>query len=79
VKNIQQAERIVTDLERAGCPLSDISVLFPDTGGTREFAIEKNTKAPEGAVAGSPPAAPWAELSACSLALAPWRSLASEL
>ena len=32
---------------------NDISVLFPDKGTTRDFAHEKNTKAPEGAVAGA--------------------------
>jgi hypothetical protein len=30
----------------------DISVLFPDNAGTKDFAHEKNTKAPEGAAAG---------------------------
>ena len=32
---------------------NDISVLFPDRGGTRDFAHEKSTKAPEGAAAGA--------------------------
>ncbi len=32
---------------------NDISVLFPDKDTTRDFAHEKNTKAPEGAVAGA--------------------------
>ncbi|MBK5291582.1 MAG: DUF3341 domain-containing protein [Acidobacteriia bacterium] len=31
----------------------DISVLFPDNVGTKDFAHEKNTKAPEGATAGA--------------------------
>lgn len=31
---------------------TDISVLFPDKSGTRDFALEKGTKAPEGAVTG---------------------------
>lgn len=30
----------------------DISVLFPDNKGTKDFAVEKNTKAPEGTAAG---------------------------
>src|SRR5688572_17314460 len=30
----------------------DISVLFPDNQGTKDFAHEKNTKAPEGTTAG---------------------------
>jgi hypothetical protein len=47
-----QAESIVSDLQRHGFGTNDISALFPDTQGTRDFAHEKNTKAPEGAVAG---------------------------
>jgi hypothetical protein len=47
-----QAERIVAQLQGQGVPSSDISALFPDTRGGRDFAHEHNTKAPEGAVAG---------------------------
>jgi len=47
-----QADRVVDQLQSNGVPASDISVLFPDTRGTRDFAHEHNTKAPEGAVAG---------------------------
>jgi hypothetical protein len=47
-----QADRIVEDLQGGGVPSDDISVLFPDTRGTKDFAHEHNTKAPEGAVAG---------------------------
>jgi hypothetical protein len=47
-----QAERIITELKRAGFLGEDISVLLADKGGTRDFAHEHNTKAPEGAVAG---------------------------
>lgn len=32
---------------------NDISVLFPDQGTSRDFAHEKNTKTPEGAVTGA--------------------------
>src|SRR5438309_6339294 len=32
---------------------TDISVLFPESAGTRDFAHEKNTKAPEGATTGA--------------------------
>jgi hypothetical protein len=39
-------------LKTAGFSNNDISVLLPDKGSTREFAHEKNTKAPEGAIAG---------------------------
>ncbi|HWI59351.1 MAG TPA: DUF2382 domain-containing protein [Bacillota bacterium] len=47
-----QASRIVDDLKSAGFSNNDISVLLPDKGSTREFAHEKNTKAPEGAITG---------------------------
>jgi hypothetical protein len=48
-----QAAEIVRSLKTAGFPANDISVLFPDKEGTRDFAHEKNTKAPEGAAAGA--------------------------
>lgn len=48
-----QAERIVAELQRVGFALDDISALFPDKSGTRDFAHEKHTKAPEGAVTGA--------------------------
>ncbi|MGH8522902.1 MAG: hypothetical protein ACREXY_01370 [Gammaproteobacteria bacterium] len=47
-----QAETIVNQLKVAGFPNNDISALFPDKGGTRDFAHEKDTKAPEGATTG---------------------------
>lgn len=49
----EQADRIVEQLKTANFSSNDISVLFPDKGSTRDFAHEKNTKAPEGAVAGA--------------------------
>jgi len=48
-----QAVRIVEALKAAGFSNNDISVLLPDKGSTREFAHQKGTKAPEGAVAGA--------------------------
>ena len=48
-----QAERIVDGLKAAGFSNNDISVLFPDKSGTRDFAHEQHTKAPEGAAAGA--------------------------
>ena len=48
-----QAEAIVDRLKRTGFSNSDISVLFPDKRGTKDFAHEHNTKAPEGATTGA--------------------------
>src|SRR6185295_5261535 len=48
-----QADRIVDQLKNANFSNNDISVLFPNNGTTRDFAHEKNTKAPEGTVAGA--------------------------
>jgi hypothetical protein len=48
-----RAEDVVTALQAAGFSGNDISVLFPDKHGTKDFAHEHNTKAPEGAVAGA--------------------------
>jgi hypothetical protein len=47
-----QADYIVDQLKSANFSNNDISVLFPDKGTTRDFAHEKNTKAPEGAITG---------------------------
>jgi len=46
------AESIVQNLKGAGFANTEISVLFPDKGGTRDFAHEQNTKLPEGATTG---------------------------
>jgi hypothetical protein len=46
------AEEAVDHLRAAGFRSTDISVLFPDNQGTKDFAHEKNTKAPEGATTG---------------------------
>jgi hypothetical protein len=42
-----QAIRIANDLRAAGFSENDISVLFPDRQGTRDFAHEQHTKAPK--------------------------------
>lgn len=52
VSDQMKAEVIVEKLQQAGFSTNDISALFPDKRGTRDFAHEQNTKAPEGAVAG---------------------------
>ena len=50
--DIEQAGHIVNSLKFAGFPNNDISVLLPDKSGTKDFAHEKHTKAPEGAAIG---------------------------
>ena len=44
---------IVERLRAAGFSNNDISVLFPDKAGTKDFAHEQHTKAPEGAATGA--------------------------
>ena len=46
-------ENAVDALKAAGYRNTDISVLFPETSGTKDFAHEKHTKAPEGATTGA--------------------------
>jgi hypothetical protein len=48
-----QADAIVEKLRSDGFSDSDISVLFPDKGSTRDFAHKKETKMPEGATIGA--------------------------
>lgn len=43
----------VDALKQAGFRNTDISVLFPENTGSKDFGHEKHTKAPEGAVAGA--------------------------
>jgi hypothetical protein len=47
-----QAINIVDRLKAAGFSNNDISVLLPDKTGTKDFAHEQHTKAPEGAATG---------------------------
>lgn len=53
VPNQPSAERLIDALKTQGFAQSDISVLLPNKGATRDFAHEQGTKAPEGAVVGS--------------------------
>jgi hypothetical protein len=53
VRTEAAAIRIVEQLKAAGFSHADISVLFPDKAGTRDFAHEQHTKAPEGAATGA--------------------------
>jgi hypothetical protein len=52
-RNRAELERGVDELKAADFRNADISVLFPDNQGSKEFAHEKNTKAPEGATTGA--------------------------
>jgi len=47
------AEEAVDALRAAGYRNTDISVLLPENQGTKDFAHEKGTKAPEGAATGA--------------------------
>src|SRR4051812_46601121 len=51
--SITSVEIGVDELKSAGFRNIDISVLFPESSGTRDFAHEKSTKAPEGATTGA--------------------------
>jgi len=53
VPNEPAALDIVGQLKAAGFTSNDISVLMPDKEGTRDFAHEHHTKAPEGAATGA--------------------------
>ena len=48
----EQAISIASMLKAEGFSNNDIAVLFPDRSGTRDFAHEQHTKAPEGATTG---------------------------
>ena len=50
---LSQTDTIIRNLQSAGFSGNDISVLMADKGGTRDFAHEHNTKAPEGAATGA--------------------------
>jgi hypothetical protein len=52
-RNRSQAENAVDRLVAAGFRTEDISVLLPENVGTKDFAHEKNTKAPEGTTTGA--------------------------
>ena len=51
-KSVGQAERAVDALVSDRFRNEDVSVLMPDASTTRDFAHEKNTKAPEGTTTG---------------------------
>src|ERR1700726_4064665 len=49
----RRVEEGVDELKAQGFRNTDISVLFPENVGTKDFAHEKGTKAPEGVAAGA--------------------------
>ena len=51
--NRTNVESAVDALKAEGFRNTDISVLFPEKTGTKDFAHEKSTKAPEGATTGA--------------------------
>ncbi len=53
ITSLPQADAIIRNLQGAGFSGNDISVLTADKEGTRDFAHEHNTKAPEGAATGA--------------------------
>jgi hypothetical protein len=50
--SVERAERGVDELVNGGFSEADVSVLMSDNQGTKDFAHEKQTKAPEGTTAG---------------------------
>jgi hypothetical protein len=52
-RNLTELERGVDQLRVASFRNEDISVLFPENQGSKDFAHEKHTKAPEGATTGA--------------------------
>jgi hypothetical protein len=53
VDTLDQAQYIVSELRDRGFAPDQVSALFPDRQGTRDFAHEQSTKAPEGATTGA--------------------------
>jgi hypothetical protein len=53
VESSTHATQVVDRLKSAGFDSSDISVLLTDKSGTKEFAIDNQTKTPEGAATGA--------------------------
>lgn len=53
VKTSIEATAVVNQLKAAGFAANDISVLMPDNEGTKDFAVDNETKSPEGATIGA--------------------------
>lgn len=52
-KSEAQLDSILDRLRRNGFSAYDVSILFPDREGKRDFAVANSTKAPEGATVGA--------------------------
>jgi hypothetical protein len=50
---VTQASQLIAELRRRGIADDDVSVLYSDTGSSRDFVHAPSTKAPEGAAAGA--------------------------
>src|SRR6478735_11030600 len=50
--SVERAERAVDELVDGGFSEADVSVLMSDNRGSKDFAHEKQTKAPEGTTTG---------------------------
>ncbi|XZE44190.1 hypothetical protein SH467x_003789 [Pirellulaceae bacterium SH467] len=53
VKTSIEATTVVNNLKAAGFTANDISVLMPDSEGGKDFAVDNETKSPEGATIGA--------------------------
>jgi len=73
-----QAEGIVEQLQAEGFAAPEISVLMPDTGGTRDVGHVKATKAPEGATTGAATGGTAGGVIGLLAELARWRFPASD-
>lgn len=52
-RNRVSVDNAVDALRAAEFRNTDISVLFPENEGTKDFAVQKQTKAPEGTTTGA--------------------------
>jgi hypothetical protein len=52
-RDVTSVDNAVDSLRAANFRNTDISVLFPENEGTKDFAIKKDTKAPEGTTTGA--------------------------
>lgn len=52
LKTTVEATDVVNRLKAAGFAADDISVLMPDSQGSKDFAVDNQTKSPEGAAIG---------------------------